>query len=210
MVFVFDLDDTVCETDKYSTYYIQDFFDRNSNQYPYKKVKDIDRFAEGKFSWKLPAALAWYKRYGDEMMLNFPCKANAIELIDALHTLGHKVVLATARTTDWHTNPEEITKKWIEKQGLQFDKIYFGRADKEKICEDEKANVFLDDDLDITAKVAQHFSGKKNMHVFLMTSKFNESRPTPKGVTRVQDFDDFAKKILKIQNNKKTETNKAK
>lgn len=131
MVFVFDLDDTVCDTDGYSEEYILNFF--KTHKYPYKQIAKNVRFAEAKFDWTREVANEWYLKYGDEMMSNFPCKNNAVEVINKLYGLGHKIVIATARANDWHTDPVGITKDWLAKVGLKYHKIYIGRIDKEKI-----------------------------------------------------------------------------
>lgn len=193
MVFVFDLDDTVCDTNGYSEKYISDFFEKHN--LPYTKVANETRFAEAKFSWNMETALEWYKTYGDEMMLHFPCVPNAIETINSLHDSGHKIVIATARATDWHTKPEEITFAWLEKIGLKYDKIYIGRVDKENICKEENADVFIDDDLKITERVAQMFAGMQNKHTLLSTTDYNKNLHTPEGVCRIKDFEEFAKKF---------------
>lgn len=191
MVFVFDLDDTICDTNGYSEKYISDFFAKNN--LPFVKVANETRFAEAKFSWNMETALEWYKTYGDEMMLHFPCHPYAIEAINALHDAGHKIVIATARATDWHTKPEEITFSWLEKIGLKYDKIYIGRVDKENVCKEENADVFIDDDLKITDRVSQVFSGMENKYVFLSTTDYNKNLSTPAGVKRMKNFEEFAK-----------------
>lgn len=198
MVFVFDLDDTICETDGYSEFYIKKFFAEHN--LPYRQIASDVRFAESKFDWDRETALKWYKTYGDEMMLEFPCKKNAVRCINVLKESGHRIVIATARATDWHTKPEEITLKWLEKVGLKYDKIYIGRIDKEKICEEENADVFIDDDIKITQRVAEYFDGKKDKHCFLMTTNYNKNLEVSENAERVLDVADMLKKLnLKVK-----------
>ena len=78
MVFVFDLDDTICDTDGYSEKYIKDFFSKYNM--PYKQIAKNVRYAEEKFNWSKEIALKWYKKFGDEMALHFPCKKNDCEI----------------------------------------------------------------------------------------------------------------------------------
>lgn len=196
MIFVFDLDDTICETDKYSENYIYEFIKKNN--LPYKKIANNVRFAERNFDWDKETARAWYKKYGDQMMLEFPCKKNAAEFLRKIHSLGHKIVIATARATDWHTDPEGITLKWLSNNKIPFDNIYIGRFDKEKICEDENADVFVDDDLEITKNVANYFGTiKSDKKAYLMTSDFNKVYKVPEGVVRIKDFDEL-QNILEV------------
>ena len=208
MVFVFDLDDTVCETDAYSEYYIKKFI--KDNKLPYKQVASVVRFAEKKFDWDTETALKWYKTYGDQMMKEFPCKPDAIKVINALYDMGHTIVFATARANDWHTDPEGLTYEWLKNNGIKYSKIYIGRVDKEKICEDEHADIFIDDDIKITGRVAEHFAdGKtKKCKSFLMTTNYNKPLEIANGVERVSGFADFAIRLkefginINLQNKK--------
>ena len=193
MIFVFDIDDTICDTDKYSEKYINEFF--ANNNLPYKQIATNVRFAEEKFNWDLDTALNWYRTYGDKMMDEFPCKPGAVETINALHDAGHKIVIATARNHNWHTNSEEITIKWLKENNIKYDKFYIDRLDKEKICEEENADIFVDDDLKIASKVAEKFSKSENKFVFLPTTNFNILYETPKNVIRINSLNEITKYI---------------
>lgn len=190
MIFVFDLDDTICDTDGYSEKYICEFIAKH--KLPYKQISKIGRFAERKFDWDTETARKWYKEFGDQMMLEFPCRPGAAEIVRFLHNCGHKIVISTARAADWHTNPEEITLKWLDNNEIPYDKFYIGRKDKEKICEDENADYFIDDDMSIVENVANYFSkfnGKKQ--AFLVTTNYNKNLSVPSGVIRLKDFENL-------------------
>lgn len=198
MVFVFDLDDTICETDGYSETYIQDFI--KFHNLPYKKIATIVRFAESKFDWDRETALKWYKEFGDQMMAEFPCKKNAAEFLQSIHKARHKIVIATARATDWHTNPRELTLKWLADNEIPYDKIYIGRIDKEKICEEVNADFFIDDDIAILERVSNYFASVGgNKQAFLATSNYNKALPVPNGVIRVKDFKDLQRNIYTLE-----------
>lgn len=188
MIFVIDIDDTISETDAYSEMYISKFFEENN--LPYKLVQKVTRFAEAKFDWSTETALLWYKQFGDQMMLEFPCKAGAVETINSWFDAGHKIILATARATDWHTDPETTTKKWLSNIGLKYHKIYLNLKTKEQICKEENADIFVDDDLTHCEKVLSLNSKTKP---YLITTAFNKNFETPKGVTRVDSLVELSK-----------------
>ena len=190
MVFVFDLDDTLSETDLYSEKYISEFI--NKNNLPYKQIAKDVRFAERKFDWSTETALKQYKTFGDDMMLEFPLKKGAIEFLNFLHENGCKIVIATARATDWHTNPEEITIKWLKDNKIPYDTVYVGRRDKEKICEEVDADYFIDDDVSIVESVANYFLlSKRKKQAFLLTTNYNKNLSISNNVVRVKDFDEL-------------------
>ena len=199
MVFVFDLDDTACETDAYSEEYMLKFF--KEHNLPYNQIAKEVRFAEKKFDWSIDEAIAWYKEFGDDMMREFPCKANAVEIINELHDAGPRIVIATARAKDWHTDPEGLTLDWLAEKKIKYDNVYIGRIDKEKICEEEKADVFIDDDISITTRVSNYFQtlNLKDKFVFLSTTSYNKNLKVPYGVERVASFDELLKKLKLVQ-----------
>jgi len=198
MVFVFDLDDTICDTDGYSESYMIDFFAKHN--LPYKQIASKVRYAESKFDWSNEQALEWYRTYGDEMMKNFPVKNNAVEVINKLYAQGHTIIIATARAKDWHTNPYAATLEWISKVGLRYHRGYIGRGDKESICKEVGADVFVDDDIGIVERVNQTCGCK----VFLATTEYNRDLKTPDGVDRINDLSS----LLRIAEKSSEETSK--
>ena len=131
------------------------------------------------------------------MMGKFPLKEGAKEMLNYLNEKGHKVIIATARATDWHCDPEGVTKKWLKDNGIKYDKLYVGRIDKEKICEEEHADIFLDDDLKITARVGDYFKRNGNCgKSFLFSTAYNKEFIVCENVERVYDFRDFLNKII--------------
>lgn len=126
------------------------------------------------------------------MMLEFPLKKGVIEFLNNLHGKGCKIIIATARATDWHREPEEITIKWLKDNKIPYDRVYVGRRDKEKICEEVDADYFIDDDVNIVESVANYFANSKGTkQAFLLTTNFNKNLAVSNNVVRVKDFDEL-------------------
>ena len=190
MIFVIDIDDTISGTDKYSEYYISKFI--KENNLPYKKIKKITRFAEAKFDWSMENANKWYKEYGDQMMLEFPCKENSVETINKLHESGHTIIIATARANDWHSEPERITKEWLRNNNIKYDKLYVGRIDKEKICIEEKADYFIDDDVKLCEKV---LNDSIRTTPIIMLTDYNKTIEVSKEIIKIKSLCELEKFI---------------
>ena len=201
MTFIFDLDDTICTTDVSSEQYIIDFIIKNN--LPYKLAHPEERYTKQKFNWDDETSQTWYKQHGDHMILSFPCKPNAVKVINMLHEQGHRIVFATARSTDWYSQPKETTIAWLKKNDIKYDKLYTATSDKERICELENADFFLDDDVEITKRVAAYFSSVNKGKAFLMESKYNKDIQIPENIQRVKDLKEFIsflnEKSLEIQ-----------
>lgn len=191
MVFVIDVDDTMCDSDGYSEFYIQKFF--SENNLPYKFVKKVSRYAEGKFDWDMETANVWYKNHGDQMMLEFPPKKGAVETINKLFDAGHKIIFSTARSNDWHSDPESITKQWFQKNKIKYSKLYVGYKNKAQICLNEGADIFVDDDIKLCEEV---LSLSKNTLPLLMKTEYNNTQPKPENlkiISEISELLNFAK-----------------
>lgn len=83
---------------------------------------------------------------------------------------------------------------------FKYHKIYIGRIDKEKICEEENADVFVDDDIKYTTKVEEYFkSTVGDKKVFLKTTAYNKTLPTPDGVVRINKVEDILNFLPELQ-----------
>jgi len=200
MVFVFDLDDTICDTDRYSEIFIRNFIKKHN--LPFKQIAKNVRFAEMKFDWSHEDALSWYKKYGDEMFLHFPVKGNSVDVINELYDAGHTIIISTARATDWHVEPNKKTLEWLNKVGLKYHKIYIGRQDKEKICDQEGADVFVDDDINIISRVNEFFKSKNKGKVYLSATNYNQTLEIPSDIHVIKTLDEMLEDLnINTQNN---------
>ena len=69
---------------------------------------------------------------------------------------------------------------------------HVGRVDKELICEEEKADIFIDDDIKITARVAEH---NNNMKGFLASTPYNKTQDISLNVIRIENINEILKFI---------------
>lgn len=72
-------------------------------------------------------------------------RENAKETISKLRKAGHEVYIVTARDSEFHDNPYKLSKEWLHKNNIEYDKLIVNARDKAKICKDEKIDVFIDD-----------------------------------------------------------------
>lgn len=80
----------------------------------------------------------------DEVIPNVTLKDDVKETIDKLYEMGHKVYFITARGTD-HTDPYKVSKDYLDKHGIKYEKIIVGSLDKVKVCKEEQIDLLIDD-----------------------------------------------------------------
>lgn len=104
----------------------------------------------------------------DDITLDIPIKENVKEVIDKLYELGHKVIFITARGKS-HTNPYTITKKYLDDHKIKYEKLIVDASEKDKICKEEKIDLFIDDSIKHCQSVSL-----KGIEVLLFETKYNK------------------------------------
>ncbi|MCL2869309.1 hypothetical protein FWF48_00655 [Candidatus Saccharibacteria bacterium] len=95
--------------------------------------------------------MAFYEKYLTKMQGDYKLKANVKEVIDSLRQKGHEIVLITARgNSQTHSYLDKlgqdiVTKEYLLKHKINFDKIIFGTRDKAKECVENHLDILVDD-----------------------------------------------------------------
>ena len=72
-------------------------------------------------------------------------RENAKETISKLRKAGNEIYIVTARDFEFHNNPYSLSKKWLDKNKIEYDKLIVNARDKAQICKEEKIDIFIDD-----------------------------------------------------------------
>ncbi len=151
MIIGVDIDDTLTD--------IRDEVGAAALKYAQSLNKDID---ETKVVWdKNNNGSSFKERYNfnyDELLYffgniqeNITKKAkpreDVVDVIKKLREDGHKIYIITARDSEFHNNPYELSKTWLNKNNIEYDKLIVDARDKEKICREQNVEIFIDDKL---------------------------------------------------------------
>lgn len=71
-------------------------------------------------------------------------KDNVKEILDDLHRLGHKIIFISSRGRGY-IDPYSLTKEYLDRNSVYYDKIIVNAEDKYKVCMKEKIDLFIDD-----------------------------------------------------------------
>lgn len=82
----------------------------------------------------------------DKYMMDVPLKPGALEYLTKLHEEGNELIFITARGIEYD-NPYRITKNYLRKMHIPYNKIIVSAHDKSISCRDEKIDIFIDDSL---------------------------------------------------------------
>lgn len=160
-----DIDDTMTNTFDYLVPYISEFFGM-----------DIEFLKNHNISYNtLPKEmkkreLAFAKKYYDIVIPNTPFKNEVSDYIKKIKSLGHQIIIITARNKSLYTDEYKTTIKELKNNNIIYDKLICD-FDKAKICQEEKIDLFIDDSITNCNNVKQLgiktilFNSKSNISI---------------------------------------------
>lgn len=177
-----DIDDTICCSIENMLPYICKFYnldyevERNKNL-PYDAYHVLPNYRDF-------ANLTYEKVMPDARL-----KEKADYYINLLSQLGHEIIFITARSEFGFTNPYKLSKDYLEKYNIHYDKLIVGAKEKGKVCVEEDIDIFIDDNLRNCKNVED-----ANVRVWLFHNEFNRN---DKHFERVNDWEDVYNRITK-------------
>lgn len=82
-------------------------------------------------------------------------REGCVEVINKLHNKGHKIYIITARDSEFHKDPYELSKNWLDKNNIYYDKLIVNARSKAPVCKTEKIDIFIDDQLNNCVDVSK-------------------------------------------------------
>lgn len=151
MIIGIDIDDTLTD--------IRDEVGAEALKYAKSLNKEID---EKKVVWdKNNNGSSFKERYNlnyDELLYFFgniqekitkkaKPREDVVEVLKNLRKDGHKIYIVTARDSEFHHDPYELSKTWLDKNNIEYDKLIVDARDKAKVCKEQNVDLFIDDKL---------------------------------------------------------------
>lgn len=151
MIIGIDIDDTLTD--------IRDEVGAEALKYAKSLNKEID---ETKVVWdKNNNGSSFKERYNlnyDELLYFFrniqekitkkaKPRENVVDILKKLREEGHKIYIVTARDSEFHNDPYKLSKIWLDKNNIEYDKLIVDARDKVKVCKEQNVDLFIDDKL---------------------------------------------------------------
>ena len=181
-----DIDDTIA--DAYGLMF--DFAQEYDIKYLNKEgvidtEKGIRGFYIGQiYGWTAEETTKFFEIYYKKALQMVKPKMFAAEIIEQLKKEGNQIIIISSRFNNSSvTNINEITKKWMKKYGINYDKLYTEVKDKVEIVKKENIDIYIDDDCDVCEKVS-----KLNKRVYLMNLESNRRAKENRKITRVYSW----------------------
>lgn len=110
-----------------------------------EKAKKISNSYDFREAYDLPDSVIedFLAKNKEKIFSSVPPYQEAIDLLTKLKSIGHKIILITAR----HEEYRNITETWLNKYNIPYDKLYHDE-DKAPLALNENLKLFIDDHKD--------------------------------------------------------------
>lgn len=129
MIIGVDIDNTIACTTYQGNVYVKEMFP-DCNDYHDLKEEDYLRFI---------------KKYAGKIRSEEPLMDGVKEAFRYFEENNFKVIFITARNNSFCNKTMDITKEYLKKHGLKYDKIIFDKDKKGSIAKENNIELFIDD-----------------------------------------------------------------
>lgn len=153
------------------------------------------------FDWSKEEEEEFYKENIERIATNLKPINRASETIKKLKEDGNKIYVITGRENGEYTNPREMTKSWLEKYNIEYDKLIFTDAydnhAKTVECIKNNIDIMVED----STRICKDLNDNE-IKVLQMETRFNEKI---EGVERVNSWSQIYSKISGLYNKNEIE-----
>ena len=101
----------------------------------------------GMFDWTPKEATVFYRNNAERIATNLTTIPHSKEYIDRLKADGHKIIIITARDDGTWCNPHTLTRTWLSKNHIYYDKFILTKYPRDKLekCIENNIHLMIDD-----------------------------------------------------------------
>ena len=107
----------------------------------------------GMFDWSKEEVCDFYYPNIERIVKSLSLIDGSKEYIDKLKNEGHSIYIITGRDNGEYSNPVEMTKGWLDKYNIYYDKLIFTNAydkvSKTRSCLENNIDIMIDDSVSI-------------------------------------------------------------
>ena len=154
------------------------------NDKPYYLTVDM-------FDWSKEENDDFYYNNIQRIAMSLKPLNNAKEVIDKLKANGNEIYIITSRDNGEYVNPEEMTRKWLEKYEIYYDKLILtGRHEKGPVCKENNIDIMIEDSIKNCEDIENN-----GVKCYIMDTRYNKHETR---FERVKRWDEIYSKISKL------------
>ena len=190
-----DIDDTIANTYDVLFNYAQYYTINDIG----KEIKDVNRnsitnmYCTNFHNWNKKEDKEFLDKYYEKTVLKVQPKMYAVENIKKLKESGDKIYLITARFLSDKFDVKKLTKDWLEKYGIPYDKLILNSQNKVIAAKENNIDIFVDDSIKNCTEMAN--AGIKTYMMDTIVNKDFENE----NIERVYSWPHLYQKIEKYE-----------
>ena len=114
---------------------------------PFEDIKNNGDTYKKKFQFSYEELRYFLKNIQEEITNKAEPRTNSVKTINRLRKEGHKIIIITARDSEFHDDPYFLSKNWLNKNNIKYDKLIVNAREKGTVCKNENIDLFIDDQL---------------------------------------------------------------
>ena len=95
----------------------------NNAENSLEDIKNNEDIYKKKFKFTYEELKYFLKNIQEEIINKAKPRVNAVETIKKLRTDGYKIFIITARDSEFHDDPYFLSKNWLDKNNIEYDKL---------------------------------------------------------------------------------------
>lgn len=158
--------------------------------------KQAKYIRNGMFDWTDDEDKLFYKNNIERIAKKLGVIDGAKEYIDKLHKAGHFIFIITGRDNGEYTDPYNMTREWLDKNNIYYDKLILTDAYDNKAktlkCKEYNIDIMLDDSIRICSDCIN-----SGIEAVLMNTPYNRFAD----IFRVNSWEEFYEYVSNYKNN---------
>ena len=145
----------------------------------------------GMFDWSKEENDEFYYNNIQRIAMSLKPLNNAKKIIDKLKADGNEIYIITSRDNGEYVNPEEMTRKWLEKYEIYYDKLILtGRHEKGPVCKENNIDIMIEDSIKNCEDIENN-----GVKCYIMNTRYNQEETR---FERVKTWNEIYSKISKL------------
>ena len=145
----------------------------------------------GMFDWSKEENDDFYYNNIQRIAISLKPLKDSKEIIDKLKADGNEIYIITSRDNGEYINPEKMTREWLEKYEIYFDKLILtGKHEKGPVCKENNIDIMIED----STKNCEDIEAN-GVKCYMMNTRYNKHKTR---FERVKTWKEIYSKISKL------------
>lgn len=127
----------------------------NNAENQLEDIKNNGDAYKKKFEFTYDELKYFLKDIQEEITNKAEPRLDVVEVIKKLKKNGHKIFIVTARDSEFHDDPYLLSKDWLDKNNIEYDRLIVNAREKAIVCKQENIELFIDDQLNNCLEISR-------------------------------------------------------